>query len=172
MHKIQNYILQYHRGEQLDLCISGVLPPIQHFSNDVCPSVMQNELFACVLRAPRRLPPSGFRGAPRANTLSMRVRSYHDQLHGPIRFPQHLFSVHDNGRQRSDKGPQHTFLPLRWPECTSSRLRVEEYDRPVTQPIATPEPSSRTIPTLDRTLVARWSPERVATPGSRRSCPG
>ena len=47
------------------------------------------------------------------------------------------------------------FPPLRWPDCTLSRLRAEEYDRPVTQSIATPEPSSRTIPTLDRTLVAR-----------------
>ena len=47
------------------------------------------------------------------------------------------------------------FLPLRWPDCTLSRLRAEEYDRPVTQSIATLEPSSRTIPTLDRTLVAR-----------------
>ena len=102
-----------------------------------------------------RLSPSGSRGAPRGEHLSIRVRSYHDQLHGPIRFPQHLFSVHDHGRQRSDRGPQHNFLPLRWPDCTSSRLRAEEYDRPMTQSIATPEPSSRTIPTLDRTLVAR-----------------
>ena len=109
---------------------------------------------ACVLRARHRLSPSGYRGAPRGEHLSIRVRSYHDQLHGPIRFPHH-FSVHDHGRQRSGRGPQHTFLPLRWPDCTSSRLRAEEYDRPVTQSIATPEPSSRTIPTLDRTLVAR-----------------
>ena len=47
------------------------------------------------------------------------------------------------------------FPPLRWPDCTLSRLRAEEYDRPVTQSIATPEPSSRTIPTLVWTLVAR-----------------
>ena len=62
------------------------------------------------------------------------------------------------------------FPPLRGLDCTLSRLRAEEYDRPVTQSIATPEPSSRTIPTLDRTLVARI--ECVATPGSRRLCPG
>ena len=37
-------LLQYHRGEQLDLCIFGALPPIQHFSDDICPSMMQNEL--------------------------------------------------------------------------------------------------------------------------------
>ena len=53
------------------------------------------------------------------------------------------------------QGAAAPFLPLRWPDCTLSRLRAEEYDRPVTQSIATPEPSSRTIPTLDRTLVAR-----------------
>ena len=77
-----------------------------------------------------------------------------DQLHGPIRFPQHLFSVHDHGRQRSGQGPQH-FPPIRWPDCTLSRLRAEVYDRPVTQSIATTETSSRTITTLDRTLVVR-----------------
>ena len=93
-------------------------------------------------------------------------------LNGPIRFPRHLFSVYDHGRQRSDWEPQHTFLTLRWPDCTLSRLRAEEYDRPVTQSTATPEPSSRTIPTLDRTLVARQNLECVATLGSRRSCPG
>ena len=40
------------------------------------------------------------------------------------------------------------------------------------QSIATPEPSSRTIPTLDWTLVARHSLKCVTTLGSRRSCPG
>ena len=69
-------------------------------------------------------------------------------------------------------GSRSSFLPLRWPDCTLSRLRAEEHDRPVTQSIATPEPSSRTIPTLDRTLVACKSFECVTTPGSRRSCPG
>ena len=64
------------------------------------------------------------------------------------------------------------FPPLRWPACTLSRLRAEEYDRPVTQSIATPEPSSMTILTPDRTLVARWSLECVTTLGSRQSCPG
>ena len=37
-----------------------------------------------------------------------------------------------------------TYLPLRWPDCTLSRLSAEEYDRPVTQSIVTPKPSSRT----------------------------
>ena len=40
----KNHLLQYHLGVQLDLCIFGALPPIQHFSNDICPSVMQSEL--------------------------------------------------------------------------------------------------------------------------------
>ena len=52
-------------------------------------------------------------------------------------------------------GCRSTFSPLRRHDCTLSRLRDEEYDRLVTQSIATPEPSSKTIPTLDRTLVAR-----------------
>ena len=100
--------------------------------------------------------PTGFRGAPRGDHLSTRSKlSMESPFNGPIRFPQHLFSVHDHGRQRSDRGPAAPFLPLRWPDCTLSRLCVEEYERPVTQSIATPKPSSRTIPTLDRTLVAR-----------------
>ena len=37
LRKIQIYLLQYHRGAQLDLCIFGALPPIQHFSDDKCP---------------------------------------------------------------------------------------------------------------------------------------
>ena len=69
-------------------------------------------------------------------------------------------------------GSRSSFVPWRWPDSTLSRLRAEEYDRPVTQSIATPEPSSRTISTLDRTLVARESLECVTTPGSRRSGPG
>ena len=67
--------------------------------------------------------------------------------------------------------PQHLFaLPLRRPDCTLSRLRAEEYDQPVTQ--STPEPSSRTIPTLDQVLVSCKSLECVTTPESSRSCPG
>ena len=56
---------------------------------------------------------------------------------------------HSNARA----GGRSTLSSLRW--RTLSRLRAEENDQPVTQSIATPEPSSRTIPTLDRTLVAR-----------------
>ena len=68
------------------------------------------------------------------------------------------------------RGAAAPFLPLRWPDCTLSRLRAEEFERPVTQSIASPEPFSSTISTLDRTLVARQSLECVATLG-RRSFP-
>ena len=40
----QNRLLQYHLGVQPDLCIVGALPPIQHFSNDIYPSVRRNEI--------------------------------------------------------------------------------------------------------------------------------
>ena len=35
LHKNQNCLLQYYRGAQLDLCIFGALPPIQHLSDDI-----------------------------------------------------------------------------------------------------------------------------------------
>ena len=44
LHKIQNHLLQHRLRIQLDLCIFCVFPPIQHFSNDRCLSVRQNEL--------------------------------------------------------------------------------------------------------------------------------
>ena len=55
LHKILNGLSQYHLGVQLDLCIFCALPPIQHFSNDRCPSVTQNEHFcpySLLLRSP------------------------------------------------------------------------------------------------------------------------
>ena len=74
--------------------------------------------------------------------------------------------------------PQRLFaLLLRRPDCTLSRpvaRTADDSNQPVTQSIATPEPSSRTITTLDRVLVGRWSLECVTTPGadglSRMSC--
>ena len=66
-----------------------------------------------------RLSPSGFWGAPPSEHLSIRVRSFRDQLHGPIRFPQHSFSVHDHGRQRSG-GDRNTLSTL-----TLSSLYIE-----------------------------------------------
>ena len=44
LHRIQNRLLQYHLGVQLDLCIFGALFPIQLSLNDICPSLRQNEL--------------------------------------------------------------------------------------------------------------------------------
>ena len=41
--KTLSRLLQYHHGLQLDTCIFGALPPIQNFSDDICP-LMQNEL--------------------------------------------------------------------------------------------------------------------------------
>ena len=53
---------------------------------------------------------------------------------------EYLFGTDDPRRQRSNR-----FLPLRRPDCSLSRLSVcftggREYDPPVTQSIATPEP--------------------------------
>ena len=64
------------------------------------------------------------------------------------------FSVSTITDGNARAGSRRPYLPLRWPDCTLSRLRAEEYDRPVTQPVATPEPSSKTIPTPDQALVA------------------
>ena len=72
---------------------------------------------------------------------------------GPIRFPQNtFFSCRRSRTATRNPGGHSTPSDLRTPYCTSSRLRAEEYDRPVTQSMATPEPSSRTIPTLDRAV--------------------
>ena len=43
LRKNLNRLLQYQHGVQLDFCIFGVLPPIQHFSDDICPLMVQNE---------------------------------------------------------------------------------------------------------------------------------
>ena len=62
---------------------------------------------------PRRLTRPLFVGGPKSDHLSTRRRLLLVEVTflGPIRFPQHLFSVHDHGRQRSGWGPQQTFLP-------------------------------------------------------------
>ena len=44
LHNSPNRLLQYRLGIQLDLYIFCALPPIQHFFNDICPSVRLNEL--------------------------------------------------------------------------------------------------------------------------------
>ena len=118
-----------------------------------------------------RLSPSGFEAHPGANTFpsvcGLTTTSFTDPSAS-----RNTFSVSTITDGNAQAGAAAHFPPLRWPDCTLSRLRAEEYDRPVTQSIATPEPSSRTIPTPDRTLVARWCLECVTTLGSRRSCPG
>ena len=92
-----------------------------------------------------------FEGHPGATTFppSSTLDRSPDPSDGPSASRRHFCSAHDHGQLRSDH------QSFRRPNCTLSRLRAEEYDWPVTQSIATPEPSSRTIPTLDRTLVAR-----------------
>ena len=138
-------------------------------------SVIVNNIFAYFtlslsiafdLRAPHRRGtrmPSPF--PPEADSLWSHISTAHPLPATPFQCPRSRTAT------LGQRAPA-PFLPLRWPDCTLSRLREEEYDRPVTQSIATPEPSSRTIATLDGTLVARWSLECVTTPGSRRTCPG
>ena len=95
---------------------------------------------------------------------------------GPIRFPQHLFSVHDHGRLRSSRQGFTIDLALRRPDCTLSRLFAsvaEEYERPVTQPIATPEPGCPgPHPRSSRNLLEPWVclHTREPTVLSRVSC--
>ena len=48
---------------------------------------------------------------PGAVTFPPEVRSQRRSSNGPFRFPHHLFSDHDHGRQRSDRGPQHLSCP-------------------------------------------------------------
>ena len=44
LHKTLNRLWQCHLGVQLNLCIFRALSPIRHSSNDICPSMTQNEL--------------------------------------------------------------------------------------------------------------------------------
>ena len=107
----------------------------------------------------------------RSDHLSTRSRLFVESLSKGPSASRNSFSVSTITDGCARAGSRSSYLPLRRPDCTLNRLRAEEYDRPVTQPTATQEPSSRTIPTLDRTLVARYSLECVTTLGSRRSCP-
>ena len=61
--------LGYHLGVQLDLCIFGALPPIQHISNDICPSVMQNDLLRPSSLLHHLFLTSDFCQVPRRNVL-------------------------------------------------------------------------------------------------------
>ena len=107
------------------------------------------EMIACVLRAPHRLITVRLlRRTPGRTPFHPRQTFFwwKSLFLGPIRFPQHLFSVHDHGRQRSGRGPQpltcpYVGLTVHWPVSVRRSMTG-----PVTQSIATPEPSSRTIP--------------------------
>ena len=129
---------------------------------------------ACALRAPPGFHRPVLEAHPGANTIpsacGLTTTSSTDPSASNNTFS--VSTITEGNARGGGRGAAAPFLPLRWPDCTLSRLRAEEYDRPVAQSIATPEPSSRTIPTLDRTLVARKSLECVATLGIRRSCPG
>ena len=62
----------------------------------------------------------------------------------PSRFPQVPFCTHDHGWLTLVRAGRTIYLALRKPDCTLSRLFAlvaEEYNRPVTQSIATPEQS-------------------------------
>ena len=90
-------------------------------------------------------------------------------------FVESPFSVPTITNSYARIGSHSSYLPLHRPDCALSRPPcggVRSANDPVTQSIATPEPSSRTITTQDQLLVACWSRECVATPGTRRSCPG
>ena len=60
----------------------------------------------------------------------------------PTHFPWRLFAVPTitGGHARSWQCEDRHTQPLRKPDCTLSRLHSREYDRPVTQSWATPEP--------------------------------
>ena len=125
---------------------------------------------ACDLRAPRQLL-LGFEAHPGAITFPPEVSSQRRSSNGPIRFPHHLFSDHDHGRQRSDREPQ------LFPALTLAWLYIEPSPSGGVRPAGVPVDSDpgavfEDDPTLDWTLVARWSLECVTTLGSRRSCPG
>ena len=125
---------------------------------------------ANVLRAPHRLTRPAFEVHPGANTFPPEGSVNALISTGPSA-SRNTFSVSTitDGNARA-RGPQ--LLPalmLAW-------LYIELSPCGGVQPagdqlIATPEPSSRTIPTVDGALVARWSLECVTTTGSRRSCP-
>ena len=97
--------------------------------------LVHRQFCACDLRALRQLL-LGFEANPRAITFSPITQEGNAPAGGRSTFPA---------------------ITLVWLTVHRAVSRAEEYDRPATQSIATPKPSSRTIPTLDRTLVARWS---------------
>ena len=117
-----------------------------------------------------QLSPSGFEAHPGAGTFpsvcGLTTTSFTDP--SASRNTPSVSTITDGNAQA---GAAAHFPPLRWPDCTLSRLRAEEYDWPVTQSIATPEPSSRTIPTLDRSCrPPHLNVDRFHYPGASRYC--
>ena len=112
--------------------------------------------------------------APRSHLSIPRPGHWHSaaEQQSPGTHPasrKNLFSTHDHGWLRSSR---QFFQSLRRPDCTLSRLlalEAEEFDWPVTQSMATPEPG---CPGLHPRAEARSGLGCVTTPGSRRSCPG
>ena len=122
-----------------------------HKSSAGIPSILKPS--ACVLRTPHQLL-LAFETLAGAITFPPEADFFVESLSSGPSASRNTFSVSTITDGNARIGSRSSYLPLRWPDCTLSRLRAEEYDRPVTQSRATPEPSSRTIPTLDRTLVA------------------
>ena len=77
------------------------------------------------------------RGAPRGEHLSTRSRLFVESLSTGPSASRNTFSVSTITDGYARAGSRSSYLPLRRPHCTLSRLRAEEYDRPVTQSIAT-----------------------------------
>ena len=109
-------------------------------------------LSACDLRA---LGPSS---APGSDHLSTHVRFAafgRAPFHGPTRFPQAPFQCPRSQAATLELGHATRFsLPSRRRDCISSRLRAliaEEYDRLVTESIATLE-TAFLVATLDRAV--------------------
>ena len=107
--------------------------------------------------------PAGFSGTvsqahPRAITFPPRGRLLHGVTFlGPIRFWQHLFSVHDHGRLRSSWEPQ------LWPALTQAWLYIEPSPcggvRPAGGPVDS-DPRSR-LRGRSPPKIERWSPARA-----------
>ena len=100
---------------------------------------------ACDLRA------SAFEAHPGAITFPPERSVNAPTSTGPSASRQHLFSAHDHRRPRSNKATlcvsPSLYVGLMYIEPSPSlHLSCEEYDRPVTQSIVTPEPLLRSPP--------------------------
>ena len=81
--------------------------------------------------------PGGFSGTdprahPRANTFPSQADFFVESLSSGAYASRNTFSISTITDGYAQAGAAAHFPPLRWPDCTSSRLRAEEYDWPVT----------------------------------------